>query len=65
MITHRRTDNKMPKCGRCGFMLSWWDMRNDERTYRCDHCQKKEIAEAWEKTVKEMFNEIKRTNENS
>ncbi len=59
MITYIRNNGKMPNCGRCKTSMKYWDLRNDESTYRCDNCEDIERKEFWDKAIGNMFKEAK------
>ena len=59
MITYTRTNGKMPNCGRCKTPMKYWDLRNDESTYRCDKCESVEISEYWARTIRKVFQDAK------
>lgn len=53
----------MPNCGRCKRPMAYWDLRNDESTYRCDECHNIEIGEFWLSLFDKIFKKDKNEKE--
>lgn len=63
MITYSRANGKMPNCGRCKTPMVYWDLRDDESTYRCEKCEDIERGEFWSSLFDKIFKKGKNEKE--